>query len=192
MSRISVRRSITASLVATSVAMAAYGAHVAGASDPPPNVLKRWAATMGGDQSLSLEQALANARNFDMIAGHPRPFAPYLEQMRAINPDLKMIFYLNGAYVQKNEGTKYPESWYARDGTAAQDTAYEHVNVGQPLAPYAKVGAAYVRHFTNGVAVVNPTANPVTVDLGDTYRSLDGVTAAAVTLAPYTGDAYSR
>jgi len=400
-SSISFRRSVMASLVATSVAMAAYGAHVAGATDPPPNVLKRWAATMGGDQSLTLEQALENARNFDLIAGHPRAFAPYLERMRAVNPDLKMVFYLNGAYAQKNEGTKYPESWYARDragnkvrsrgfgnylmdvanpawaadraaackagiakagwngcyadmlgvaplgqgygtglpvnpatgdvwtpgsyiaataviggvikaansdaivvgnglnnghyyydadqgtarnllatldggnaqgwlrgtsqsvekfkkepvwkqnvdmlgdagargksvlamtkiwhtpateaqkaavhryalasfllgtdgkqywfwsdrgyeGAAAQDAAYEHVNVGQPLGSYAAVGTAYVRHFTNGVAVVNPTTSPVTVDLGGSYRSLDGVTAAAVTLAPNTGDVYSR
>ena len=101
--------------------------------------------------------------------------------------------YALASFLLGTDGNQY---WFwsdrGYDGTAAQDTAYEHVNVGQPLAPYAKVGAAYVRHFTNGVAVVNPTANPVTVDLGDTYRSLDGVTAAAVTLAPYTGDAYSR
>ena len=31
------------------------------------------------------------------------------------NPQLKVLVYHNGAFAQKNEGTKYPAAWYARD-----------------------------------------------------------------------------
>lgn len=96
-----------------------------------PNVLKRWAATMGGgeaNQVLTLEGAQQNARNYDLVAGLPRTMGPYLGAMRAVNPTIKLIAYLNGAYAMKSQIDKYPEDWYARDGQGRKITATETGN----------------------------------------------------------------
>lgn len=101
------------SSTATADPSAAAGTSAAAASSG--NVLHRWAATMGGSQRLNAAQALADARNFDVIAGHPRTFKPYLKAMKSANPRLKMIVYLNGTYAQSSQGNAYPASWYAYD-----------------------------------------------------------------------------
>jgi len=77
------------------------------------------------------------------------------------------------------------------ESAAAPDYPYDHVNVGAPAGAYRIQGGAYVRQFSAGVAVVNPTNAPVTVSLGGTYRSLDGQQMSSVTLAPNTGDVFT-
>ncbi len=84
------------------------------------NALKRWAATMGGPQELTREQALDAARTFDVVIGLPRTYDVYAAEMRAANPDLKLIAYMNGAYAQSGKGTAYPDEWYARDEAGAK------------------------------------------------------------------------
>ena len=81
----------------------------------PPNAIKLWAATMGGDQSLTLEQAKSNAKNFEMVVGRPPIYRPYMPTLRSVAPATKFIVYMNGVYAQESQGTMYPESWYARD-----------------------------------------------------------------------------
>jgi hypothetical protein len=46
--------------------------------------------------------------------------------MRAVNPNLKIIVYVNGAFAQKNQGSAYPASFYAYDaaGNKIQSTGY--------------------------------------------------------------------
>lgn len=83
--------------------------------------LKRWAATNGGGdaaQVVSQAQAVADAQTLDLIVARKGTFTPYLGAMRAANPTLKLLVYLNGAYAQSNQGPTsgaYPASWYARD-----------------------------------------------------------------------------
>lgn len=84
------------------------------------NALKRWAATMGGPQEITRDQAIQAALSFDVIVGFPRTFDAYVPQMRTANPNLKMIAYTNGAYAQSGQGTDYPEDWYARDAAGAK------------------------------------------------------------------------
>ena len=89
----------------------------------PANALKRWAATNGGGpkaQTPTLAQALAAANDYDLILATKNSYPPYVAQMRQANPDLKIVAYLNGIYAQSDEGTAYPEAWYARSAGGAK------------------------------------------------------------------------
>jgi hypothetical protein len=79
------------------------------------------------------------------------------------------------------------------DGAVVPDHPYDHVNVGQPTGAYALTSKVYVRYFTNGIAVVNPSKTATyTFNLAGTYRNLQGQSVSSVTLAPDTGDVFSR
>lgn len=108
----------------------------AAAATPGGNALKRWAATMGGPQQLTLDQALHAARTFDVVVGLPRTYDVYAADMQAANPDLKLIAYMNGAYAQSGQATDFPDEWYARDVNGAKVTSSEwgnyFMNVGHP------------------------------------------------------------
>jgi hypothetical protein len=66
---------------------------------------------------------------------------------------------------------------------------FADVPIGTPTAAYGKVGAYYKRNFTNGIVVVNPTKNPVTVTLDRQYRNLQGqLVSGNLTMAANTGD----
>lgn len=65
--------------------------------------------------SVTLEQALDVAARYDIVVATRSKFTPYVAAMRAANPNLKLMVYENAAFAQKNEGTRYPSSWYAHD-----------------------------------------------------------------------------
>ncbi len=68
---------------------------------------------------------------------------------------------------------------------------YAGVNVGTHTGGYAKVGGVYQRSFTNGVVIVNPTKNAVTVNLGRQYRTLEGnVVNGSISIPANSGDVY--
>lgn len=60
-------------------------------------------------------------------------------------------------------------------------------DIGLPLAPRYLVGSAWRRDYSGGVALVNPSAANVTVDLGSARVLPDGSSAQIVTLAPVSG-----
>jgi hypothetical protein len=62
----------------------------------------------------SKAQAVQHAQRFDYIAGHMRSYQGSVPAMKAANSRLKLLAYVNGAYAQKSEATKYPDSWYVR------------------------------------------------------------------------------
>ena len=104
-----------------------------------PNALKRWAATNGGGnaaQSPTLAQALAVATNYDLVLATKKSFPPYLAQMRQANPAMKIVAYLNGTYAQSDQGTAYPETWYARaaDGSKVRSKKFGNYLM-DPTAP---------------------------------------------------------
>jgi hypothetical protein len=86
-----------------------------------PNPLVLWAPAMGGgkaNQSLTLAGALHDARTYDLIVGLPNTFKPFLSQMHAANPNLKMIVYTNGIYLDGKYGPNaFPASWYEHDAS---------------------------------------------------------------------------
>jgi len=86
-------------------------------------VLRRWAATNGGGpkaQNPTLAQALAVATNYDLVVATKTSFPAYVTRMRAANPDLKIVAYLNGTYAQSDQGSAYPDAWYARTANGAK------------------------------------------------------------------------
>ncbi|WP_170185633.1 putative glycoside hydrolase [Lapillicoccus jejuensis] len=83
------------------------------------SVFATWAPQyMTRESSVTLDQALADART-DLLVAKPGIYTPYLPQMRALNPALRILTYLNATEANHALGTAYPADWYVRgaDGT---------------------------------------------------------------------------
>jgi hypothetical protein len=110
------------------------------------------------------------------------------DQMNAIHR------YALATFLLGTDGNQY---WYWSDtgseSAVIENTPYENVNVGTPVAPYAKMLGAYQRRYSGGLVVVNPTSSSVTVPLGaGQWTTLDGTTVSgSFTLAANTGDVLS-
>jgi hypothetical protein len=75
-----------------------------------------WAADfMAGSTDPSQDRAVQQARHFDVIAALKGTYADDVAAMKAANPDLVLLVYLNGAMAQSGEGSAFPNSWYLRD-----------------------------------------------------------------------------
>jgi hypothetical protein len=61
------------------------------------------------------------------------------------------------------------------------------VDVGTPAAARTAVGGAWLRRYTGGVVVVNPSTATVTVPLGGTFVTPEGTAVTSVTLGSATG-----
>jgi hypothetical protein len=61
-------------------------------------------------------------------------------------------------------------------------------NMGQPTGAYYSSQSVYMRDFTNGKVLFNPSGSSHTVSLGGTYKLLDGTIVTSVTLGPYNGE----
>ncbi len=61
---------------------------------------------------------------------------------------------------------------------------YNTVNIGTPVAAYAKVGGVYARTFTAGRVVVNPTSAGSTVSLSKAYVTIDGTRVSGTVSVP--------
>ena len=85
----------------------------------PPDagrIVHRWAAFNQVPPNFTAAQAAVAAPAFDLATVKPlASMAPVVTAMRNANPQLKVLVYHNGAFAQKNEGTRYPAAWYARD-----------------------------------------------------------------------------
>jgi len=85
----------------------------------PPDagrIVHRWAAFNQVPTNFTAAQAAVAAPAFDLATVKPTAsMAPVVAAMRNANPQLKVLVYHNGAFAQKNEGTRYPAAWYARD-----------------------------------------------------------------------------
>jgi hypothetical protein len=61
-------------------------------------------------------------------------------------------------------------------------------DIGQPAAAKQQVGTGWMRRYTNGIALVNPSpGNTQTFQLGGTYLTAAGATVTSLTLPPTTG-----
>src|SRR4051812_11341854 len=115
----SLRRALGTALAAAALPLLLTGSGPARATNG--TVVKRWAATMDGGatgQAVTVDQAVNDARTLDLIVARKGTFTSYLPAMRAANPSVKVLVYLNGAYAQQNQGPSsgaYPSTWYAKD-----------------------------------------------------------------------------
>jgi hypothetical protein len=83
----------------------------------------------------------------------------------------------NGFYQYAPSGTSVDGLWrYDEYDNAGAGKGY----LGQPTGPATQVGGAWRRDYTGGIALVNPSANAVTVQLGGTFRKIKGTQAPTV------------
>ena len=80
-----------------------------------PGLVHRWAAFNQVPPSFTPQQAAAAAPAFDLATVKPTQAPAVVTAMKAANAELTVLVYHNGAFAQKNEGTRYPPDWYARD-----------------------------------------------------------------------------
>jgi hypothetical protein len=111
---------MTGRRVAASILAAVVGATflgrlpVAAKTETVTNALQRFAPLYMATGSNPTEaEALAIAQHYDIIAEHTGVLTPYLAAMKAVNPSLKVLAYINGAFDQSIAGNLYPMSWYA-------------------------------------------------------------------------------
>jgi hypothetical protein len=61
-------------------------------------------------------------------------------------------------------------------------------NIGQPIGAYYSSQNVYMRDFTGGKVLLNPTASTYTINLGGNYKTLDGATVSSVAMNAHTGE----
>jgi hypothetical protein len=102
---------------------AAFGAPV------PSRPLLQWMPeNFGTGHTYTHDQAIAAAQRYDVIVAFTKAFTPYVADMRAANPNLVLLAYTNGMFVQPTQGPTsgaFPSSWYAYDanGNAIQNSS---------------------------------------------------------------------
>jgi hypothetical protein len=84
-------------------------------------------------------------------------------------------------------------SWSSQGGAIYTDisVAYQPImdkNIGQPTGTYYSSQNVYMRDFTGGKVLFNPSTNSYTVNLGQTYTNLAGNSVTSLVLQPHTGD----
>jgi len=89
------------------------------ATGSPP--LRLWAAeNEASTHTTTLADAIADAQRFGVIVAVKSTYRSYVGSMKAANPNLLLLVYMNGSYAGKNEGSSYPEAWYAHDVNGAK------------------------------------------------------------------------
>jgi hypothetical protein len=82
----------------------------------------------------------------------------------------------------------YTHFSFRADHALAGDEPWSHIDLGSPLGAYAKVDGVYQRTFANGRVLVNPTLSTLTVPLGGSYITIEGLTTSSVTLQPNSAE----
>jgi hypothetical protein len=68
----------------------------------------------------TLAEALEDAASFDLITPLKGTYREYVPAMKAVNPDLVLLSYMNGSLAQSSEGDVFPDEWYLKDATGAR------------------------------------------------------------------------
>ena len=132
MSRLALALLTVLPLGALPAALAAAALPAAAAPAPAAvgsGVLRLWApASVGRVPGLDRAKALQIARDHDLVLAQGSVFAPYADAMRAANPRLRLIAYVNGSFAGSREGSRYPDAWYLRDASGARVTSLRYGN----------------------------------------------------------------
>lgn len=84
-------------------------------SSSPDSAIRIWTPANEHPPVVTLDSATRTALTHDVITALPNTYRSYVTQMRAANPRLRLFVYTNGMFAQPNQGSLYPDSWYARD-----------------------------------------------------------------------------
>ena len=70
--------------------------------------------------SYTQDQAVAAAQRYDVIVAYPQAFQPYVAAMRAANPNLVLLVYLNGMFLSPTQGSLLPAADYSCEANGVQ------------------------------------------------------------------------
>jgi hypothetical protein len=77
---------------------------------------------------------------------------------------------------------------FRADRNFTTPSSWWDVNIGTPVGGYVRQNGVYVRMFTNGEVVVNPTTSSHSVPLSGRFVDLSGTTrSSSLSVAPHTG-----
>jgi hypothetical protein len=68
----------------------------------------------------TLAEAVEDAAAFDLITPLKGTYRKYVQEMKAVNPDLVLLSYMNGTLAQSADGDIYPDEWYLKDAAGAR------------------------------------------------------------------------
>jgi hypothetical protein len=84
-------------------------------------ILQRFSPVyMGTHWSMTQAQAVTIAQEFDVVAAQSSVFPKYVSAMKAANPNVRIVAYLNGTFDMSSGGTSYPTAWYEKSSTGAR------------------------------------------------------------------------
>jgi hypothetical protein len=99
-----------------------------GAEDVSTDVVMSWAPPYLPAGHVTIEEAVARAHRFRVIAAHPWTYRGDVEAMRRAAPDLVLLAYVNGTLAQRSQGHAYPSSWYLRDASGEKVRSFDWGN----------------------------------------------------------------
>lgn len=77
---------------------------------------------------LTEEQAVAVAREYDVVSALPDQVSASVPAMKSANPRLVLLAYMNGAFARKNQANAFPSSWYLRNAQGEKLTSAGYGN----------------------------------------------------------------
>jgi hypothetical protein len=77
--------------------------------------------------------------------------------------------------------------WGSSDGSKGY-YALMNTNIGQAIGSYYLSQNVYMRNYTTGKVLFNPSGNTYNINLGQTYRLLNGSSLSSVTLASHSAE----
>jgi len=140
---------------------------------------------------------LGNLSTMIAVSSAGKIFCSYNELPTGLS-NATELQYSNFAYCASLLGMAGPYCYFACDLGAGGTKNYSvetsllptiPTNLGPPTAAYTvNSQGIYMRNFANGLVLVNPTANSITVNLGANYTEIGSTTIiSSVTLTPYSG-----
>jgi hypothetical protein len=82
---------------------------------PTGRMIQRFSAANMTSWSGTQAAAVNVAKTYDVISVQPGQFKSYLPAMRAANPSLVVLVYINGTFVHPSQASGFPSSWFLHD-----------------------------------------------------------------------------
>jgi hypothetical protein len=99
-----------------------------------------------------------------------------------------MTYYYSGYLL----GLNGPHAYFAWNDIYSSSQGYYPVMtsskvIGSPLATYYAYQSIFARDYTNGLVLFNPSASSYFINLGTTYKTLDGTAINSITISGNSG-----
>jgi hypothetical protein len=98
-----------------------------------------------------------------------------------------MMKYCYSSFLIGMNGTQAYWEWNIGDFASSYQTIMD-TNIGQQTGAYYSSQSVYIRDFTSGKVLFNPSANSYNVSLEGNYQLLNGTVVSSIILAPWSGE----